>query len=305
MPPQRNRRTSRTSRPYANQQRVSAAAPTFSPPKVSLDLLGNEEASALRIAILVALGLSLVFNKRNSESPWYPLWGQAFSEVIGRTPNLAVAAQYCISFFKPQTAETPQPANQQPQLADENNADAPDEDIFADSASNQEEEEQVTVPLKKGKGTSVITDFAVLHITANKSNGPDSELVVTVENVPILVELKPGPSRGLEAEAFEKSLADKLEHAKKQVVRQAAYLFATKANAKSIRLIAGSGPWWSGAVVSRKLFDATLLQTLRTQDLDRLELKKLKWTRILHVSESMKELKRFCSEIHRLQAMEP
>ncbi|KAI0054397.1 hypothetical protein BV25DRAFT_1922718 [Artomyces pyxidatus] len=107
-----------------------------------------------------------------------------------------------------------------------------------------------SLPAPNTKGR--VADFAIVHVEAAPSNVHPARYGgwrISKESVPLLVEIKRGPSRHLKGAPLEEAPAANMLTAKQAVLTQATFAFLSHTELQSIKAIAAAGPYWSSATI--------------------------------------------------------
>jgi len=113
-----------------------------------------------------------------------------------------------------------------------------------------------------GSAPQLTPDFAILHILAEKLRYPTNARLrcryehragyrILHECCPVIVEIKPFPSRSVKPARFRKELLSRMGAAKKALGYQCYHLFKKYKHAIRTIVIMASGDYWSHLVVNR------------------------------------------------------
>ncbi|KAG2063484.1 hypothetical protein BDR04DRAFT_1163644 [Suillus decipiens] len=204
-----------------------------------------------------SLAYSYTFNPRNLEHYWYPLWDHTLSHLVANKPNLIVFPQYPRWFIPADDDSEVEEAEDdddlkkidvvEPRKTPAAMSPADDNDFIDEGVSFAS-----TRAEPKAKG--VLVDLAIISVKAEKESQKKERYGgwrITGVDVGLLVEIKRSVSRGLNGEAFERALGERLGEAIHDLFDQAGCLFLEDQTKHSVMAMAVAGPYWCSAIITR------------------------------------------------------
>lgn len=215
----------------------------------------NDAMMRYKVILQQSFAFSVIFNSRNMEYYWYPVWGQTLSDLAADIPNLIVGPQYPV-WFVPEDAEDDQGDEcddnnvaddpEEVKIRESNTEESPSHDIDDELGESEGGELEIsfacTVPEKDAR--TALVDFAVIHVNGLPHPQQKSRYGgwrITAAEVSLLVEVKKFASRRLTGEEFNDELDERVSEAREELVLKAAHLFIQYPNQDSVLALAAAG----------------------------------------------------------------
>ncbi|OCH94589.1 hypothetical protein OBBRIDRAFT_100909 [Obba rivulosa] len=222
-----------------------------------------------------SLGYSRQFNERNLEFHWYPLWGHILHETFRDMETVIVTHQWPVWLDPreirpdneddtPETSREGEDFEGKPgfmEVPSEHTQDLPSavgeeycdgETEFQESASFYSSGPTVAMRYV----SSQVVDEAVLVLDAIPVTNWEFfwryfGYRIRAIHVPVIIEIKRSCKRDLDAKEAEKMVRRIIATMSRQILRQAAYIFASHPHMDELIAIAAVGCYWSHAVIRR------------------------------------------------------
>ncbi|KAF9229878.1 hypothetical protein BU15DRAFT_84397 [Melanogaster broomeanus] len=206
---------------------------------------GNPQTNAFKAVLAKSLAFSRTYNNRNLHHMWYPYWSLTLVDLVADCPNLVVAPQYPLYFFRRGYRSVD--AGDHTAIADPRAEplimSVEPED---DSDSSMDFDHDLSFSTTPGRRVSAV--YATPYPQAIQRYGGWR---ITEMSVPLLVEEKRFTDRSLDGDDLMKGIMHYITEAMDQLQRQAAHLFLADSEAESVMVIGACGPYWSNMTIRR------------------------------------------------------